>query len=41
MDVCMCDEYTCNPSANLLSSYYRYIIISMAGMGVCIPSNWQ
>jgi len=22
MDVCMCDEYTYNPSANLLSSYH-------------------
>jgi len=41
MDICMCGEYTYNPSANLLSSYHWYTIISTPDMVLCIPSNWQ
>jgi len=41
MDVCIRDEYTYNPSANLLSSYYWYTVISTPDMVRCIPSNWQ
>jgi len=41
MDACMCDDYTYNPSANLLSLYHRPTIISTPYMGRCIPSDFQ
>jgi len=41
MDVCMCDDYTYNPSANLLSLYHWSIINSTPDMGWRMPSDWQ
>jgi len=41
MDVCMCEEYTYNPSANLLSLYHWSTIISIPDIVGCIPSDWQ
>jgi len=37
MDVCMCDEYTYNPSASLLSSYYWYTTILTPNGVKCSP----
>jgi len=41
MDVCMCDEYTYNPSANLVSLYLWSTITSTPDMVECILSDWQ
>jgi len=41
MDVCTCDEYAYNPSANLLNLYHWSTFISTPDTVGCIPSNWQ